>query len=151
MAAWVFFFRALSVESATDADLASLDALGEDLAEREELGVDLAADEGLDADLGDDFDDELGADLDEDAGAVLGEGLEVDEDGSSACAPYLARQMSCLGARTPGVKDTPFLVSARGAKEAGDTFPESTLPNSSDLIFFKGVEPSEICVGRALR
>ena len=55
-------------------------------------------------------DEELGADLDED--------LEVDEDGSSACVPYLARQMSCLGSRTPGVKDTPFLGSARGAKEA---------------------------------
>ena len=45
-------------------------------------------------------DEELEVDLDED--------LEVDEDGSSACTPYLARQMSCLGSRTPGVKDTPF-------------------------------------------
>ena len=55
-------------------------------------------------------DEELEVDLDEDH--------EVDEDGSSACAPYLPRQMSCLGSRTPGVKDTPFLGSARGAKEA---------------------------------
>ena len=38
----------------------------------------------------------------------LGEDHKVDEDESSACAPYLARQMSCLGSRTPGVKDTPF-------------------------------------------
>ena len=44
--------------------------------------------------------------------------LEVDEDESSACAPYLARQMSCLGSRTPGVKDTPVVGSPRGAKEA---------------------------------
>jgi hypothetical protein len=28
---------------------------------------------------------------------------ELDEDETSACAPYLARQMSCLDARTPGV------------------------------------------------
>ena len=28
-------------------------------------------------------------------------------------------RMSCLGSRTPGVKDTPFLGSTRGAKEAG--------------------------------
>ena len=28
-------------------------------------------------------------------------------------------KVSCLGSRTPGVKDTPFLGSARGAKEAG--------------------------------
>ena len=41
----------------------------------------------------------------------LGEDHEVDEDESSACAPYLARQMLCLGSRTPGVKDTPFLSS----------------------------------------
>ena len=34
--------------------------------------------------------------------------LEVDEEEISACAPYLARQMSCLGRVTPGVKDTPF-------------------------------------------
>ena len=133
MAAWVFLFRAISAERAADADLSRLDALGEDLAEREELGVDLATDEGLDADLDDDFDDGVGADLDEDAGADLSEGLEVDEEESSACAPYLARQMSCLGARTPGVKDTCFLGSARGAKEARDTFPGSTLPSSSDL------------------
>ena len=54
--------------------------------------------------------EELEVDLDEDH--------EVDENESSACAPYSARQMSCLGSRTPGVKDTPFLGSARGAKEA---------------------------------
>ena len=47
-----------------------------------------------------------------------GDELEVDEEEISACAPYLARQMSCIGRMTPGVKDTPFLGSARGAKEA---------------------------------
>ena len=60
----------------------------------------------------------LGGMLDED----LGDELEVDEEEISACAPYLARQMSCLGRVTPGVKDTPFLGSARGAKEAVDLF-----------------------------
>ena len=48
--------------------------------------------------------------------------LEVDEEEISACAPYLACQMSCLGRVTPGVKDTPFLGSTRGAKEAVDLF-----------------------------
>ena len=38
-------------------------------------------------------------------GGMLDEELadELDEDESSTCAPYLARQMSCLVARTPGV------------------------------------------------
>jgi hypothetical protein len=38
-------------------------------------------------------------------GGMLDEELadELDEDETSACAPYLARQMSCLVARTPGV------------------------------------------------
>ena len=34
--------------------------------------------------------------------------LGVDEEKISACASYLAHQMSCLGRRTPGLKDTPF-------------------------------------------
>ena len=34
----------------------------------------------------------------------------------------LARIVSCLGRVTPGVKDTPFLGSARGAKEAVDLY-----------------------------
>ena len=54
------------------------------------------------------------AELDEEHG----DELEVDEEEINACAPYLARQMSCLGRVTSGVKDTPFLGSARGAKEA---------------------------------
>ena len=65
-----------------------------------------------------DLEDELGVDLGDGLDADLDEELEVDEDESSACAPYLARQMSCLVSRTPGVKDTPFLGLARGAKEA---------------------------------
>ena len=52
--------------------------------------------------VGPDDEADVGADQD------LDEDLEVDEDESSTCAPYLARQMSCLGSRTPGVKDTPF-------------------------------------------
>ena len=40
--------------------------------------------------------------------ADLLEDLEADEDETSGCAPYLACQISCLGSRTPGVKDTPF-------------------------------------------
>jgi len=43
-------------------------------------------------------------------GAMLDEELadELDEEETSACAPYLARQMSCLVARTPGVRIPPF-------------------------------------------
>ena len=63
-------------------------------------------------------DEELEADFDEDH--------EVDEDRSSACAPYLARQMSCLGSQTPGINDTPFLGSVWGAKEAGKVFRRGT-------------------------
>ena len=37
-----------------------------------------------------------------------GDELEVDEEKISACTPYLARQMSCLGRVTPGVKQLPF-------------------------------------------
>ena len=51
--------------------------------------------------------------------------LEVDEEEISACAPYLARQMSCLGRVTPRVKDTPFFVSARGSKEVVDLLTRS--------------------------
>ena len=50
--------------------------------------------------------------------ADLEDEFEVGEEEISACAPYLARQMSCLGRVTPGVKDTPFLGSARG-REGG--------------------------------
>ena len=60
----------------------------------------------------------LGGMLDEEPDKDLGDELEVDEEEISACAPYLARQMSCLGRVIPGVKDTPFLGSAWGAKEA---------------------------------
>ena len=63
-------------------------------------------------------DEELEGDLDED--------LEVNEDGSSACAPYLARQMSCLGSRTPGVKDTPFLGSVWARRRLGNVFLRGT-------------------------
>ena len=61
------------------------------------------------------------AELDEEHG----DEREVDEEEVSACAPYLARQMSCLGRVTPGVKDTPFLGSVRGAKEAEDLLTRS--------------------------
>ena len=64
-----------------------------------DLFFDAMVDEELEEDL-DEADKELEEDLDEEH--------EADEDETSACAPYLARQMSCLGSRTPGVKDTPF-------------------------------------------
>ena len=57
----------------------------------------------------------------------LNEDHEVDEDESSACAPYLACQMSSLRSWIPGVKDTPFLGSARGAKEARRHLPREYL------------------------
>ena len=57
--------------------------------------------------------------------ADLEDELEVGEEEISACAPYLAHQMLCLGRGTPGVKDTPFLGSARGAKEAEDLLTRS--------------------------
>ena len=50
----------------------------------------------------------LGGMLDGEPDEDLEDELEVDEEEISACAPYLARQMSCLGRVTPGVKDTPF-------------------------------------------
>ena len=50
----------------------------------------------------------LGGMLDEEPDKDLGDELEVDEEEISACAPYLARQMSWLGRVTPGVKDTSF-------------------------------------------
>ena len=56
----------------------------------------------------------------------LSEDHEVDGDESSACAPYLARQLSCLRSRTPGVKDTPFFGSVWGAKEAEKRLPPGT-------------------------
>ena len=62
-------------------------------------------------------DEERDAELDDDS---VEHG--VDEKEISACAPYQARLMSCLGRVTPGVKDTPFLGSARGTKEAVDLF-----------------------------
>ena len=37
-------------------------------------------------------------------------------------------KVSCLGSRTPGVKDTPFLGSVWGAKEAGKRLPPGELP-----------------------
>ena len=66
-------------------------------------------------------DEERDAELDEDHG----DELEVDEEEIRACAPYLTRQMSCLGRMTPRVKDTPFLGSARGVKEDVDLLTRS--------------------------
>ena len=64
----------------------------------------------------------LGGMLDGEPDEDLGDELEVDEEEISTCAPYLACQMSCLGRVTSGVKDTPFLGSTRGVKEAVDFF-----------------------------
>ena len=101
-----FFFRAIleaGLGGTAEADPVAEpdDVVDADLVDEPEVDADLVGEPG----------DEVDADLDQD--------LEADGDESSACAPYLARQMSCLGSRTPGVKDTPFLGSAWGAKEAG--------------------------------
>ena len=90
----------------------SLDGAGE------ELGADLAAIDELNIELGDAIDEDL-AGRSEELEVDLDEDHEVDDDRSSACDPYTARQMPCLGSRTPGVKDTPFLGSVWGTKEIG--------------------------------
>ena len=61
------------------------------------------------------------------------EALGADEDETSACTPYLARQMSCLGSRTPEVKDTPFLGSVWGANEAEKRLPPGDFIYARDL------------------
>ena len=70
-------------------------------------------------------DEELEEDLDEER--------KADEEEISACAPYLARQMSYLGSRTPGVKDTPCLGSVWGAKEAEERLPPGGFVYARDL------------------
>ena len=72
----------------------------------EELDADLLEDLKVDEELEEDLDEEHEAD--EELEVDLDEEHEADEDEIGACAPYLARQMSCLGSRTPGVKNTPF-------------------------------------------
>ena len=72
--------------------------------------------------------------LDEEPDEDLKDELGVDEEEISACTPYLARQMSCLGRVTPGVKDTPFLGSARGVKEAEDLLTRSEFVDSEQEI-----------------
>ena len=131
-----FFFRAsLGAElgGAAEVDLVGEldDAVDADFVEEpgDEADADLVEEPGdeADADLVEESGDSIDAGLVEDPGDEadvgvdqdLGEDLGVDEDESSACAPYLERQMSCIGSRTPRVKDTPFLGSAWGAKEAG--------------------------------
>ena len=73
--------------------------------------------------------EELEADLDEDH--------EVGEDESSACAPNLTRQMSCLRSRTPGVKDTPFYVWHGARRRLGDAYFRENLVETSDLCTSK--------------
>ena len=90
----------------------------------EELGD--AVDAGLAEEPGDETDIDADQDLDED--------LKVDEDESSACAPYLVRQMSCFGSRTPGVKDTPFFRFGTG-REGGWKTPTSGRTSSRPPIF----------------
>ena len=137
-----FFFRAIlgaELGGAAEADLVGEldDAVDADLVEEpgDEVDVDLVEEPEVHADLVDEPGDEADADLVEEPGNEadigadqdLDEDLGVDEDESSACAPYLARQMSCLGSRTPGVKDTPFLGSVWGPKEAGKRLPQGEL------------------------
>ena len=85
----------------------------------EEPDTDLLEDLEADEELEEELDEELEEDLEEE--------LEAEVDTISACAPYLACQMSCLGSRTPGVKDTRFLGSVWGAKEAGKRLPPGEL------------------------
>ena len=100
-----------------------------------DLLEDLEADEELEKDLDED-DEELEKDLDEDdeeLGEDLDEDDEADENETSACAPYLACEMSCLGSRTPGVKDTPFLGSVWGAEEVEERLLPGGFVNTRDL------------------
>ena len=60
---------------------------------------------------------------------------EVDEDESSACAPYLARQMSCLGSRTPGVKDPLFRFGT--GREGGWKTPSLGVPRQAFRSTYK--------------
>ena len=106
-----FFFRAIPVEEL-------------------EVDGDLVDDLEVDGDLVDDLEVDPAERSEE---ADLLEDLGVDEDETSACAPYLARQMSCLGSRTPGVKDTPFLGSVWGAKEADERLPPGSFVYARDL------------------
>ena len=64
----------------------------------EELGADFATTDELDVGLGGAIDEDL-VGRSEELEVDLDEEHEVDEDGSSACAPYLTRQMSCLGSQ----------------------------------------------------
>ena len=112
----------------------------------EELVADLASTEELDIELDDATNqdlarrsEELEADILEDLEADeeheedLDKEHEADEDETSACAPYLACQMSCLGSRTSGVKDTPFLGSVLGAKEAEERLSPGGFVYARDL------------------
>ena len=56
------------------------------------------------------------------------------EDDSREC---LGGDVSCLGSRTPGVKDTPFLGSVWGAKEAGKRLPPGDFIYARDLCTSK--------------
>ena len=91
-------------EPEADTDLVDEPEADAELFDEPEADADLVDELEAHADLVDEPDGEIGAELE----VHLVEDHEVDEDGSSASAPYLARQMSCLGSRAPGVKDTPF-------------------------------------------
>ena len=106
------------------------DAMNQDLVGRSgELGANFL--ENLDEEH--EANEELEEDLDEELEEDLDEEHKADEDETSACAPYLARQMSCLGSRTPGLKDTPFLGSVWGAKEDDERLPPGGFVYARDL------------------
>ena len=86
----------------------SLEGAAAPVGVEEELGADLVAIDELDVELGDAVDVDIAEEPGGEVDVELDQDLEVDGDESSACTPYLACQMSCLGSRTPGVKDTPF-------------------------------------------
>ena len=118
-----FFFRAIPVEE--------LEVDG-DLVDDLEVDGDLVDDLEVDGDLVDDLEVDLAERSGGSEADLLGD-LEAEEDETSACAPYLARQMSCLGSRTPGVKDTPFLGSVWGVKEAEEHLPPEGFVYARDL------------------
>ena len=117
------------------------DVVGADLVDEPEVDADLVREPGdevdadlvdepeVDADLIGEPSDEVDADLDQD----LDEDLDADEDESSACAPYLACQISFLGSRTPGVKDTPFYVRHVSRRRLGDTYFRENHVETSDI------------------
>ena len=107
--------RKFAVELAVDLviELASEELLVDPIVEltlEEELVIVLIIELPLEEELGVDPVVELATEEELFVHLEVGEELAVvtDADESNAYSPYHARQMSCLEAWTPGLKDTPF-------------------------------------------